>query len=157
MQGLMSTGEVVLISTRQHWVAALRFALRPILIGLGAVVLWLINQWLDFDDDSIFNVINQLVYWLVVIMIVVSLIWLPVDLVRWWSRRYVLTNRRAIRSYGVIRKTSLDTSLEQINDIGLTISFFGQRLGYADLIGVDRGRVAHRASVRVSGPSRSRR
>jgi hypothetical protein len=133
MDGLLSTGEVVLVSTRQHWVAAVRFALRPILIFLGGVALWLINSWLDFADDSFLNIINEAVRWIVVLMIVVSVIWLPVDLVRWWSRRYVLTNRRAIRSYGVIRKTSLDTSIEQINDIGLTTSFLGQRLGYADL------------------------
>ena len=97
------------------------------------MALWLINGWLDFDDDGFLNIINELVRWIVVIMIVVSIIWLPIDLVRWWSRRYVLTNRRVIRSYGVLRKTSLDTSIEQINDIGLTTSFLGQRLGYADL------------------------
>jgi hypothetical protein len=43
LKDLLSTGEVVLISTRQHWVAALRFALRPILIGLAGVALWIIN------------------------------------------------------------------------------------------------------------------
>jgi membrane protein YdbS with pleckstrin-like domain len=133
MKGLLSTGEVVLISTRQHWVAALRFALRPILIGLGAVALWFINGWLDFDDDGFLNIINELVRWIVIVMIVVSIIWLPIDLVRWYTRRYVLTNRRVIRSYGLLRKASLDTSIEQINDIGLTTSFIGQRLGYADL------------------------
>jgi membrane protein YdbS with pleckstrin-like domain len=133
LKGLLSTGEVVLISTRQHWVAAVRFALRPILIFLGGVALWIINAWLDFPSDSFFDFINDVVGWIVIALIVVSIIWLPIDLVRWWSRRYVLTNRRAIRSYGVIRKTSLDTSLEQINDIGLTESFIGRRLGYADL------------------------
>jgi hypothetical protein len=133
LKGLLSTGEVVLVSTRQHWVAALRFALRPILIGLGAVALWLINGWLDFPDDGFLNIINELVRWIVIVMIVVSIIWLPIDLVRWYTRRYVLTNRRVIRSYGLLRKASLDTSIEQINDIGLTTSFIGQRLGYADL------------------------
>jgi hypothetical protein len=127
------TGEVTLIETRQHWIAAVRFALRPILIALAAVGLWILNSWLDFDDASFFNVINELVRWIVIILLVIAVVWLPIDLVQWFTRKYVLTNRRATRSYGLIRKHSLDTSLEQINDIGLTQSFLGRQLGYADL------------------------
>ena len=33
----------------------------------------------------------------------------------------------------MIRKHSLDTSLDQINDVGLTQSMLGRQLGYADL------------------------
>ncbi len=59
--------------------------------------------------------------------------WLPVDLIRWDSRHYVLTNRRAMRVEGVLRKSSIDSSLEQITDIGLDETTFGRLLGYANL------------------------
>ncbi len=62
-----------------------------------------------------------------------SIVWLPIDLVRWASRKYVLTNRRVMRMDGVLRKRSFDSSLEQINDIRTEQSFLGRTLGYADL------------------------
>lgn len=131
MKGLLSGGEVVLIDTRQHWMAAIRYALKPLLLIGGVILLALLNQWLDFDGAL--NFINQIVSWILVVMILISIIWLPVNLVQWYSRKYVLTNRRAMRMSGVLRKKSFDSSLEQINDITLEQSVFGRALGYADL------------------------
>ena len=62
-----------------------------------------------------------------------SIVWLPIDLVRWASRKYVLTSRRVMRMDGVLRKRSFDSSLEQINDIRTEQSFVGRTLNYADL------------------------
>jgi membrane protein YdbS with pleckstrin-like domain len=133
VKGLLSSGEVVLIETRQHWIAAVRFVLRPILLVLAAVALALLNQWLKFSEDSFLSFVNDLVHWTIVILLIVAIVWLPIDLVRWWSRRYILTNRRSMYLQGVLRKSSFDASLEQINDIGMMQSFLGRTLGYADL------------------------
>jgi membrane protein YdbS with pleckstrin-like domain len=131
IEGLLSGGEVVLIDTRQHWVAALRYALKPIVLVGGIVLLAILNNILDFDGAL--NFINQLVSWILIIMVIVAVVWLPINLVQWYSRKYVLTNRRAMRMSGVLRKTSFDSSLEQINDIAMDQSFFGRQMGYADL------------------------
>jgi len=133
VDGLLSSGEVVLIETQQHWMAALRYAMRPIIIGLIAALLVAINQWISFDQDSFLSFINDLIRWAAFIMIIISVVWLPIDLIRWDTRRYALTNRRAIRLEGLFRKSTFDSSLEQINDIGLIETFFGRRLRYADL------------------------
>jgi len=133
VKSLLSSGEVVLVNTRQHWIAALRFALRPILILLLAVGLFILNSWLDFDDDGLLNFINVLVGWAVWILLIVSIIWLPIDLARWWSRKYVLTNRRVTQMDGIVRKRSFDASLEQINDIEVVEPLLGRLMGYADL------------------------
>lgn len=131
VKGLLSTGEMVLIDTRQHWMAMVRFALKPILlIGLVAL-LALLNQWLQFD--GFLAILNDLLHIVLVIAILVAIVWLPVDVVRWRSRHFVLTNRRSMRMDGVFRKRSFDSSLEQINDIGMVESAFGRSLGYADL------------------------
>ena len=66
-------------------------------------------------------------------MIIVSVIWLPYDLVQWDTRRVILTNRRSMRTQGLFRKSSFDLSLEQINDIGLAETTVGRFLGYSDL------------------------
>ena len=131
VKGLLSTGEVVLIDTRQHWMALVRFALKPILLIGLVVLLVLLNQWLEFD--GILAILNDLIHIILVVAILVAVIWLPIDVVRWRSRHFVLTNRRSMRMDGVFRKRSFDSSLEQINDIGLVQSIFGRSLGYADL------------------------
>jgi hypothetical protein len=132
VKGLLSTGEVVLIDTRQHWMALVRFALKPILLMGLVVLLILVNQWLDFGD-GILGILNELIHIILVVAIMVSVVWLPVDVVRWRSRHFVLTNRRAMRLDGMFRKRSFDSSLEQINDISFTQSVLGRSMGYADL------------------------
>ncbi len=132
LDSLLASGEVVLIETRQHWMAAIRYALRPILILLAAVGLVILNVLLGWDE-GILGSLNQLILLIALVMFILSLIWLPIDLVRWWSRRYVLTSRRAMRMQGVVRKSSIDSSLEQINDIRTEQSLIGRTLGYADL------------------------
>ena len=69
-----------------------------------------------------------------VVLFLVTIVWLPIDLIRWDSRHYVLTNRRALRMEGVLRRTSIDSSIEQITDIALTETTLGRFFGYADLI-----------------------
>jgi len=133
VKDLLSTGEVTLIETRQHWMAAVRFAMRPLLLILAVFGLYLLTQLLPFSEDGFFSFINDILMMIIVVMIIIAVIWLPIDLVRWDSRRYALTNRRAIRLEGVIRKNTFDSSLEQINDIGLVQTAVGRSLGYADL------------------------
>ena len=129
---LLANGEVLLIETRQHWVAAVRYVLRPILILLLAAGLLLLNSWLGWST-GILGSLNQLILLIAAILFIVSIVWMPIDLVRWASRKYVLTSRRVMRMDGVLRKRSFDSSLEQINDIRTEQSVVGRTLNYADL------------------------
>ncbi len=128
LHDLLATNEVVLVDARQHWMAAVRFALRPLALLAVAVVLYLVSSSLPFDGAII-----GLLQGLLLLLAVVSLIWLPIDLVRWRSRKYVLTDRRIIRLEGVLRKSSFDSSLEMVNDIETSQSVLGRALGYIDL------------------------
>ncbi len=131
LKQLLSRDEVVLIDARQHWMAAIRFALKPILLIGGVILLLILNNIFQFDGFLSF--INDVVALLLVIGIIVAVIWLPVDLVRWRSRKYVLTNRRVMRLDGVINKNSFDSSLEKINDIESNQPLVGRLLGYTNL------------------------
>ena len=133
VQELLGTTEVLLIETRQHWMAAIRFAMRPIIIALIGLGLLALNNIFAFNDDQFLSFLNDLIQWAVVILFLVSIVWIPVDLIRWDSRRYVLTNRRSLRVEGVLRKSSIDSSIEQITDIGLVEPTMGRFMGYANL------------------------
>ena len=132
LDNLLANGEVLLIETRQHWMAAIRYLVRPIVILLIAAGLVIVSAWLGWNE-GVLGTLNQLILLIAGIMFLVSIIWLPIDLVRWASRKYVLTSRRVMRMDGVLRKRSFDSSLEQINDIRTEQSFLGRTLGYADL------------------------
>ena len=133
VKDLLGSTEVVLIETRQHWMAAIRFAMRPIIIALIGLGLLALNNIFEFNDDQFLSFINDFITWAVVILFLISIVWIPIDLVRWDSRRYVLTNRRAMRVDGVLQKNSIDSSLDQITDIKMQETTFGRLLGYADL------------------------
>ena len=133
MKGLLSTGEVVLI---EH-PAALGGG-RPLRVAAHPHRPW--PSWLSgsstggsTSDDGFLDIINDLVGWIVVILIVVSIVWLPIDLVRWCSRRYVLTNRRAMRMDGVLRKAGLRLVARADQRHRPDAVVPGPELGYADL------------------------
>lgn len=131
LRNLLSGGEVVLVEAKQHPIAVVKFALKPILLLGLAVALFLFNQILDFS--GVLDIINEIVRVVLIIAAVVALIWLPIDIVQWFSRRYILTNRRVIRMYGVVSKNSIDSSIEHVNDIESTQSAVGRLLGYTNL------------------------
>ena len=55
------------------------------------------------------------------------------DILVWRNNSYVVTNRRVMRISGVLGKDVLDSSLEKVNDVKLTQSFFGRIFGYGDI------------------------
>jgi len=55
---------------------------------------------------------------------------------RWWwwrTQEFVVTNRRLVLAWGVINKTSSDSSLEKINDAQLQVGWLGRILDYGSL------------------------
>lgn len=55
------------------------------------------------------------------------------DILAWYNRQYIITNRRVIQMYGVINKEVIDSSLEKVNDVKLTQSFFGRIFNYGNV------------------------
>ncbi len=128
---LLSGGEVALVEAKQHPIAVVKFALKPILLVVLVIGLLLFNQIFDFD--GFLEILNEFARYALIIVAIIAAIWLPIDIVQWYSRRYVLTNRRVIRMYGVVSKNSFDSSLEQINDIQSEQSAFGRLFHYTNL------------------------
>ncbi len=64
---------------------------------------------------------------------IVSIVWLPIQFIRWGSRRFVLTSRRVLTTDGWMRKQTSDASLDKITDVSYNQSFLGARLNFGDL------------------------
>src|SRR4051794_30844117 len=76
---------------------------------------------------------RQVFQWIALVLLVVSLLWLFVIYLIWYSEDYLVTNRRVLKVEGILKKRSADSSLEKINDAVLEQSVFGRMLGYGDL------------------------
>ena len=147
-QQLLSTGEQILLERRQHWVGLVRplisLIVRLVIIGLLVALLTgstlpgplRILRGLDFVRE-LFAVLDGLPNWWVYIaglaVAGLNLLGFFNQLLTWLNTTYVLTSRRVIQVTGVLSKRSFDSSLEKINDINLSQSFWGRLLGYGTL------------------------
>lgn len=133
VESLLADNEKILMNVKQHWIALIRFALTPILILIGALIVGAISISFSGEDKLIRGLLDTIIRWVAIGMLAVAVVWLPIQVVRWTSRRYVLTNRRIIESDGLLRKRTSDAGLDKITDVGYVQPWLGARLGYGDI------------------------
>ena len=131
VEQLLSTGETIAMRSRQHWIALITSGLINgfiiiVALTLGVVVSGALPRNLP---PLIVNLIT-LATALVALFGLARFGW---DLLQWLAEEYIITNRRVIQSEGIINKRTIDSSLEKVNDVVLTQSFFGRILSYGDL------------------------
>jgi TM2 domain-containing membrane protein YozV len=143
---LLSEGEEVVLRTRQHWLALLLEARYAVLLFIAGLVLLFLSQ-------GITGTIHDIVGWLTIGAIVISLLLLAKTYMTWYSEDYLVTNRRVLKVEGIINKRSADSSLEKINDAVLEQNLLGRMLNYGDLdiltaadVAVDRYQMLNRAA-----------
>jgi uncharacterized membrane protein YdbT with pleckstrin-like domain len=124
LRSLLSDGEKILLISRQHWFVLLRAIIAEILLAVLILVGVILARLFVVDSPFVF-----LGYFLLVIPIL-SLAW---DALSWSKRQYVVTSRRVIQISGVYNKNVIDSSLEKVNDVKMTQSFFGRLFGYGDV------------------------
>jgi len=129
--GLLSTGERVVHREKQHWfvfVWGAKLAVTAIILGL---VLLLLSQALPADQRA--GGLGTVLGFGTAALVIGGLGVLAWHFLRYINQEYVLTNRRVIQVAGVLNKTSMDSSLEKINDARLSQSVFGRMFGFGDL------------------------
>ena len=67
------------------------------------------------------------------ILVLVPLIGMLKDITVWRNQAYLVTSRRVIQISGVLGKDVVNSSLEKVNDVKLSQSFFGRMFGYGDI------------------------
>ena len=143
--GLLSTGERIAHREKQHWfvfVWGAKLAVAAIILGF---ILLFLSQNLAPDQRA---GLGMLMGFASAALVIGGLGVLGWHILRYLTQEYVLTNRRVIQVQGVLNKTSMDSSLEKINDARLSQSVFGRIFGFGDLeiltaadTGVDRFRM----------------
>ena len=121
IQGLLGENERILLVTRQHWFVLFSNILLEILLIVLLVV--------GVSAAAIVNPLAGFGY----ILVLVPLIGMLRDILIWSNREYIVTNRRVVQISGVFSKDVVDSSLEKVNDVKMSQSFFGRLFDYGDV------------------------
>ena len=122
VESMLGEREMIVHVTRQHWYVVLRaifidIVFILIIVGLTTLAIELLGP----------------LAWLGLILLVIPLVSLGSDLLDWWNRQFIITNRRVIQIAGVFNKNVTDSSLEKVNDVKMEQSALGRLLDYGDI------------------------
>jgi uncharacterized membrane protein YdbT with pleckstrin-like domain len=124
LNNLLGENEQVLFATHQHWLVLVGEILSEIILSVALVVLvsliWAL--WVP-------NVLVLLGF----LLLIFPLISLLRDVLIWSKRKYVVTSRRVIQLSGVFSKNVTDSSLDKVNDVKMSQSFWGRMFDYGDI------------------------
>jgi uncharacterized membrane protein YdbT with pleckstrin-like domain len=123
---LLATNEEIKYEAHQHpFVFFSRIAFETIVLAvlLGAVYFVALTNWPSRD----------ILTWSLGLISVLVLGSAVFDFLRWRNERFLLTDRRVIHLRGVINKSTIDSSLDKINDVQTRQTFFGRMFNYGDL------------------------
>jgi uncharacterized membrane protein YdbT with pleckstrin-like domain len=121
LESLLAQNEKIELVARQHWFVLLRWILLEIILILVIGII--------AGVATVFFVPAALLY----VLLLIPIITLVRDVLRWWNCQYVITNRRVIQVAGTFNKKVMDSSLEKVNDVKMVQSFFGRLFNFGDL------------------------
>ncbi|HSR48201.1 MAG TPA: PH domain-containing protein [Anaerolineales bacterium] len=121
LESLMAHNERPEVIARQHWFMLVRSVLLEVI--LIAVILAVVSFLVVLFPPAAFAYL----------LILIPLTILIRDVLDWWNRQYVITNRRVIQVVGTLNKRVTDSSLEKVNDVKMVQSFFGRIFDFGDL------------------------
>jgi uncharacterized membrane protein YdbT with pleckstrin-like domain len=120
-QSMLGENERILLVTRQHWFVLFSAILAEIVVMLIVIV--------AIIATAIFNPLAAFGFLLILIPLAIMLR----DILVWYNRQYIVTNRRVIQIFGIFNKSVVDSSLEKVNDVKMVQSFFGRLFDYGDV------------------------
>src|SRR5215211_1668219 len=123
LEEMLGENEHILLRARKHWSVLLgNIALEIVLIAVLIVAIIALLPLVAFPAAP-----------LGFFLVLVPLVGMVRDFLIWYNRQYIVTNRRVIQTAGVFRKDVVDSSLEKVNDVKLSQSFWGRLFDYGDI------------------------
>jgi len=136
---LLADNELIIRRERQHWIFPFLIAGKWVAIAVIVGVLGFLASSLLLQTngsgivDTAIGFIDTVVGWVTFGAIGIAVIGFVWSIIQWQTQEYALTNYRVMHVMGVINKQSSDSSLENITDAQINISWLGRLLGFGDL------------------------
>ncbi len=121
VQSMLGENERIVLVTRQHWFVLFSAILAEIIITL--LLIAAVSVATFFFPLAAFGFV----------LLIVPLISMLRDILIWSNHEYLVTNRRVIQISGIFNKNVVDSSLEKVNDVKMTQSFFGRLFDFGDV------------------------
>ncbi len=121
IQNMLGENERIILVTRQHGFVLFSSIVAEIVVTLIVIV--------AITAMAITNPMVAFGFLLALVPIAIMVR----DILVWNNHQYIVTNRRVIQISGIINKDVVDSSLEKVNDVKMTQSFFGRMFDYGDV------------------------
>jgi uncharacterized membrane protein YdbT with pleckstrin-like domain len=123
LEEMLGENEQILLRARKHWSVLFGNIVLEIVLIIALVVVSL----------TLLPLVAFPVVPLGLALVIVPLVGMTRDFLVWYNRQYIVTNRRVIQTAGVFSKDVVDSSLEKVNDVKLSQSFWGRLFDYGDI------------------------
>jgi uncharacterized membrane protein YdbT with pleckstrin-like domain len=123
LEEMLGENEQILLRARKHWSVLFGNIVLEIVLVIALIVISFI----------LLPLVAFPVVPLGFFLVLVPLIGMAKDFLVWYNRQYIVTNRRVIQTAGVFSKDVVDSSLEKVNDVKLSQSFWGRLFDYGDI------------------------
>lgn len=151
IEKLMARSESIAFMTHQHWIVLLRAFIANLFLCILVVAVVVALFILPLSPTLPFLTLFRL---LPLVLLLIPFLRMGLRIIKWWNESYIITNRRVIKTEGVINKHVIDSSLEKVNDVVLTQSALGRILGYGDVEILTASEIGVNRFERISGPVR---
>ena len=121
LSSLLSENEQILLVTRQHWFVLVRAILLEVVLAVLIVAGSILS--LTFSGLGLLGLA----------LLIIPIGSFVIDYLKWFNRKYVVTNRRVIQIDGIYNKNVTDSSLEKVNDVKMVQSMLGRTFDFADI------------------------
>lgn len=126
INNLLGESEKMLLVTRQHWFVIFSAVLTEVFF-IAVILAVQITLTLSLPVYGFFiAVIGSF-------LILIPLASMVRDILIWYNRQYIVSNRRVMQVNGIINKNVIDSSLEKVNDVKMSQSFFGRIFNYGSV------------------------
>ena len=121
IQNMLGENERIILVTRQHGFVLFSAILAEITITL--ILIGIVIATTIYFPLAAFG-------FLLVFLPMISMLR---DILIWNNHEYIVTNRRVIQISGIFNKNVVDSSLEKVNDVKMSQTFFGRLFDYGDI------------------------
>jgi len=121
LNSLLGDNEKLLLVTRQHW-----------FVLFGNILLEIIFIIILMVAVTIALVMSPFIA-IGYVILLIPLGSMVRDILIWYNRQYIVSNRRVMQVNGIINKNVIDSSLEKVNDVKMSQSFFGRIFNYGSV------------------------
>ncbi|WP_322507515.1 PH domain-containing protein [Anaerolinea sp.] len=143
LKRLLGDNEQILLTTHQHWIVLIEQILVEIVLAALTIILVTIFLISGSGNPSI-----ALGY----LLVIIPLVSLIRDVLKWWNHQYVVTNLRVIQITGIFNKNVIDSSLEKVNDVRMVQSVIGRFLNFGDIEVLTASEMGINRFTRIANP-----